>query len=167
MTAFSKITKRMLEKMPPTTTKPILNTEPPIRIPSIELHGFKRVMSSPIVVNTTSEISTTAIFPRTEKNQINGTNLNNTTNSLEVQSIESNISSLVIFGFVAIILLAIAMLVSTVAICLRARKKAANAKRQREEEEAEEVAKMRLSGLRYHRVELKNLGGVMRPERAV
>ena len=59
------------------------------------------------------------------------------------------------------------MLISTISVCLEARKKAAIAQRQKEEEEAEEARKTRLAGLRHVRVELKDLGEIMKPERAV
>ncbi|PVH76441.1 hypothetical protein DL98DRAFT_535647 [Cadophora sp. DSE1049] len=166
-TTFTKITKRMLEEIPPTTTKPILNTDPPVRISSIELHGFKRIMTSPIVVNTTSEISGHTIFIRAEISQNNATNLNGTADSTQDDIASGNNSPWVIFGYIAIVVVAVAMLVSTISVCLKARKKAVSAKREREEEEAEEARKIRLAGLSHLRVELKDLGEIIRPERAV
>ena len=166
-TTFTKVTKRMLEEIPPTHSRPTLNIEPPVRIPSIELHGFKRIMTSPIVLNTTSQIVNPTTFSQLELNQNNATDLDSTGNSVDLQETTRSINPWVIFGFIAIVIVGVAMLVSTISFCLKARKKALTAKREWDEEEADEVTKMRLAGLRHVRVELKDMGEIMRPERAV
>jgi len=166
-TTFTKVTKRMFKEIPPTPSRPTLNTKAPIRIPSIELYGFKRIMTSPTVLNTTSEMSRPTILPLAGFKQNNATNLYSTDASAEIPSATGNTNPWITVGFIAIVIVGVAMLISTISVCLEARKKAAIAQRQKEEEEAEEARKTRLAGLRHVRVELKDLGEIMKPERAV
>ncbi|KAH7395575.1 hypothetical protein BKA64DRAFT_61977 [Cadophora sp. MPI-SDFR-AT-0126] len=166
-TTFTKIAKHMLAETPTNNIKPILNTEPPIRIPSIEFHGFKRIMTSSAVVDTASEISSPALFTRVvEMDQNNVTILNGTANPDEGLTASEFIISWVVAVLIIIIIIAVVMLVSTISTCLKARKKAERARREREGKDAEETRKLKLVELRHVRVELKDLGEIMRPERA-
>ncbi|KAL5323563.1 hypothetical protein ACEPPN_008102 [Leptodophora sp. 'Broadleaf-Isolate-01'] len=169
-TALTKASKRLLEETSPSMTQPTLQGDLAVNAPDHDINSFKRVMTSPILVNNAnnpSEISGPANFMCRGIYQDNTMTLNSTINSSELRTTSGDINPLVIIGFFLMGIVIVGMILWSFAIWLQGRKAAKQAAWEKEQSETKERRIDRLARLKHVRVELKDLGEIMCPEKAV
>lgn len=154
--------RRMFEEMPPFTTQSMIGKKSTVNITSFKNNDFKRIMASPIQVNTTSEISEPTTFIHSEMYQINNKILDGTIASIEPRTTSGGMNPLVILALVLGGIF-VGVIVCSIASCLRGRKENKAAA----QAEAEEQRTTRLDRLKHIKVKLKYLEEIMASDRSV
>lgn len=150
------VSKHALETAPPSEGHLLLHNGSSVRIPEIEIQGFKRVMSSPKVVNITEDIPTHITNARYEMNHGNATALNSTIDGQAAANHSPAWKGLEVFGLVLLGIVALSIIMSSISVHGDKRKE----KRKRQHE-AEVIAMERLARLRLVKIGVEDLGGVM------
>lgn len=154
--AKSTVSKHALGIAPHSEDHILLHNGTSLRIPEIEIQGFKRVMSSPKVVNIAEEIPTHLTNARYEMNQGNITVLNNTIDGQAAVNQSPAWKGLEVFGLVLLGIVVLAILMSSVGVRFYKRKGQGKKKH-----EAEVIEMERLARLQRIKIGVEDLGDVI------